>query len=287
MSGGESKIADTPGRFLQVVEDGRQMNDASWTSGRILLSNKRLVLAGSDGKRTIPLSEVDRIEGRFDANQAIAQESNYVSVRLGDDVLLLAATEPAAFEMSLYRALLNGEVILARHPAVEGGVVQDTEWTKARVQVSEEVVDIALASGELVEVELDDVGALEDGRRTVLDEERTVLEVEHSEDGTSIQSYLSGTERHTSFLRSLLRKGEQRSAAGFDLSADEEEVLMALYSGVSPFEIPEFVGMEVDEVEEIYDQFIELEIVDEIRVRREVGLTARGRNVASRAMNDE
>ena len=34
----------------------------------------------------------------------------------------------------------------------------------------------------------------------------------------------------------------------------ERQVLMALSSGVSPLEIPDFVGMDVAEVEEVFDQ---------------------------------
>jgi helix-turn-helix protein len=128
---------------------------------------------------------------------------------------------------------------------------------------------------------------METNERSVKDEKRQVLEVEHSEEGTSVQTYISGTERRCSILETLLRKGESRSEIGVDLTERQNEVLMALYSGVSPFEIPDFLGMDVDEVEEVFDRLIELEVVEEIRVRREVALNARGRNIASEAMNDQ
>ena len=71
-----------------------------------------------------------------------------------------------------------------------------------------------------------------------------------------------------------------------DLSEREREVLMALYSGVSHFEIPNFVDMDVEKVEEVYDRLIELDILEEVRVRKEVQLKARGRNIASSAMDE-
>ena len=89
MSKSERKLLDTTGRFTQVVRDGNKMNDIDWTDGRILLSNRRLVLAGTEGKRTLQLSKVDRIEGRYDVNRTIAQVTDYVSVRLGKDVYLV------------------------------------------------------------------------------------------------------------------------------------------------------------------------------------------------------
>ncbi|MFC7195726.1 hypothetical protein ACFQL4_15650 [Halosimplex aquaticum] len=65
------------------------------------------------------------------------------------------------------------------------------------------------------------------------------------------------------------------------------EVLMALYSGVSPFEIPDFVGMDVEDVEAVFDRLVEEGILREKRVRRDVRLKARGRNIASDVISDQ
>jgi helix-turn-helix protein len=288
MSEGERKICDTRGKFTQVVKDGRELNDAEWTGGRVLLSNKRMILAGSSGKRTIPLSKIRSLDGRTDVNQLVAKVSGYVSLQLTtDDVVLVSAQDPETFERKLYGALLDRRVVLARHPAVEGGVVTDAEWRKARLKIEESTVDLAIADGSFVEIDLDDIGSMEAGERSVDGEKRRVLQVEHSEEGTSVQTYLSGSERRCTILESLLRKGESRSEIGVDLTERQNEVLMALYSGVSPFEIPNFLGMDVDEVEAVFDRLIDLEVIEEVRTRREVALNARGRNIASEAMNDQ
>ncbi|WP_246986101.1 CheF family chemotaxis protein [Halorientalis marina] len=287
MGEGETKLADTQGKFAQVVKDGRKLNDIEWQSGRIILSNKRLILISNDGKRAIPLSDLDGLKGRMDVNQAVARVSGYLSLQLGKDVMLVAPNETEQFKTRLYSALLDQQIILAKHPAVEGGVVQDTGWQKGRLKIGDETVDLAISDGQFVEIELDDIGGVEQDERTVMDEQRTVLEVEHTEDeGTSVQTYLSGTARTCAFLGSLLREGEQRAEVEADLSEREREVLMALYSGVSPFEIPSFVGMDVEKVEEVYDRLIELEILEEVRTRKEVTLKARGRNIASEAIDE-
>jgi helix-turn-helix protein len=62
---------------------------------------------------------------------------------------------------------------------------------------------------------------------------------------------------------------------------------MALYSGVSPFKIPDFVGMDVDEVEEIYDRLIEDGLLQHVRTRRDVSLKPRGRNIASEVIENQ
>ncbi|MFB6210976.1 MAG: CheF family chemotaxis protein [Halobacteriales archaeon] len=287
MSEGEHKVADTQGKFLQVVESGRQRSDVSWQQGRIILSNKRLILVDNDGKRALPLKKLQSLEGRYDVNQMVAEVANYLSLQFGDDVFLIAPSDYTEFEWTLYQTLLNRTVVIARHPAVEGGVVQDTDWEKAQLKVEEGELNVVLASGGLVAIDLDDIGSIEENRRTVMDDKRDILEVEHSEEGTSVETYLSGQPRHVAIVKSLLEKGAQQSEAGIELDDDEKQVLMALYSGVSPFEIPDFVGMEVDEVESVFDRLIELDILEEVRKRREVTLKARGRNIASEAMNEQ
>ena len=288
MSESERRIADVQGQFLQVVKNGREIDDAQWTTGRILLSNQRIVLVGKQGKRTLPLSAVEGLEGRKDANQAVTRVSQYTSLRMGEDVILISAKDHDAFEIDLYTALLDGEILLIRHPAVEGGVVQDSEWEKAKLNVGDDgTVNVGTADGRYVGVELDDVTGVGVGERTVKDQARRVVEVEHSEEGTSVETYLAGPARPCTFLKTLFEQGVEENSGEFELDATEKQVLMALYSGVSSFEIPEFTGVEVDDVEETFERLIELEVLDEVRKRREVALTPRGRNLASEAISDE
>ena len=287
MSKSERKLLDTTGRFTRVVRDGEKLSDIDWTDGRILLSNRRLVLAGASGKRTLRLSKIDRIEGRYDVNRAIAQVSDYVSVRIGADVYLVSTGESESFERTLHKTILDGEIVLIKHPAIEGGVVQDVEWRKARVKIDEDAVNLAVEDGSFVQIEIDDVGTIEGTERTVNSKERRVLETEHTEEGTSVETYLSGSDKHCSVLGSVLRRGAEQNASSIDLNKDETEVLMALYSGVSSFEVPEFLDMDPDDVEEIYERLVELDVLQEVRIRREVALKPRGRNIASESMNNQ
>lgn len=283
----EYKITDTRGQFTQVVKDGKKLGDVRWTKGRILLSNRRLVFVGNKGKRTIPLSRVRGITGRYDVNQMVARVSEYTSVRYGDDVILVSTEGEEPFEHDCYRALLDQRIVLAKHPAVKGGVVQETSWAKGRIKVDEEALNLAVSDGTFVEITLDDVSAVTAGQRTVNGEKRTVVEAEHTEDDASVQTYLSGDDHRTELLASFLRQGEDRSASGIELEASDREILMALHSGVSPFDIPDFLGMEVETVEETFERLLELDVLDEVRVRREVSLTARGRNIASESINEQ
>jgi helix-turn-helix protein len=288
MTDEERKLADTTGKFVQVVRDGRKVADLEWLSGRILLSNKRVVLASGEGKRTIALSQVSSLKNRRDADNAIAPVSGYFSLQVGADVHLVAPKAIDDFESALYDALVDGEVVLVKHPAVEGGVVQDTDWEKGRLSVDPEEVGLGVASGQFVEVEVADVGSVEVTEKSVLGTERRVLEVEHTlDDGTSVETHVSGSSRHVAALESLVSKGPSNDAGDVELSDAERQVLMALYSGVSPFEIPDFVGMDVEAVEEVFDRLVETGVLNEKRVRREVRLKARGRNIASEVIADQ
>ncbi len=284
---GEHKIADTEARFAVAVRDGRSVNDVSWVPGRALLSNRRLILADNDGKRTVPLSKLQGLGGRHDANQSITRVSNYVSFDLGEQVLLVAAADHDGFERDVYRALLDQRTLLAKHPAVAGGVVQETEWEQARVKIDENGLSAALEGGAFVEFDLDDISGLDAARRTVAGEKKPVIEVSHTDGGTSIETHLAGRPDRVRFVEAWLRKGKERSSTNVDLSDRDREVLMALYSGVSPFEIPAFLGLDVGVAEETFERLIELDVVEQVRVRREVSLNSRGRNIASEAMNEQ
>jgi len=290
MSESEYKIADGSGKFLQAVKDGRRMKDAQWSNGRILLSNKRIVLAGNDGKRNLPLSEVQSLSGRYDVNQTVAQVGDYVSIRMSNEsvVLVSLGDNTETFESKLYGALLDQTELQVKHPAVKGGVVTDEEFERARIKVDEEELSVAMSNGSFVSVELDDVGSAEAASLDVGGEKKPVLKVEHTVDqDTSVQTYFA-TDTHTaSILESLLTKEAEKSQGSVELSETEKRVLMALYSGVSSFEIPDFLGMDVDEVEEIFERLIEVDILEEVRKRREVTMKTRGRNIASEAINEE
>lgn len=288
MSQKERPIADTQGRFLQAIKGGSQVTDPGWSNGRILLSNRRVVLVGKGGKRTIPLDTIDTIKGDDEVHRTVAGVSNYTSLRTGEDVLLLAAKDHNSFEIALCSAMLADDQVLLRHPAVEGGVVQETEWLPARVKLGDDdTVNAATKDGSFVAIEIDDVGKVETAERSVRDADRTVVEIEHTQEGTSVETHFAGSASCCSLLASIFGRGLEKNSSDIDLDGEKKQVLMALYSGVSPFEIPEFTGVDVETVEETYEELIELDVLSEIRKRREVELTPRGRNLASEAISDE
>lgn len=286
MSDTEKKIADTQGKYLQAVSQGQRLNDAEWENCRIILTTERVALL-SDSKRQIALADIDRIVDRFDVNQKSAGVSEYVGFHVGDDVLLVSASNHEAFQTDFYRASLDGAVILVQHPAVEGGVITDSEWTKGRLKVTDEAVRLAMADGQAVDIDRADIGGLTIEDKHVSGEERTVIQVEHSEEDISVETHLAGEEFHATVLQVMLEDSAEQNRADLDLSSTEKQVIMALHSGVSPFEIPNFVGIDIEKSEAIFDRLIELDVISVVRERTEVALTTKGRRVAGDRMGEQ
>ncbi|MEF8852887.1 MAG: CheF family chemotaxis protein [Haloarculaceae archaeon] len=132
MSEDETKLVDATGDYCQVVRDGEPVAEPSWRSARVVLTDRRLRLPGSDGDRSLPHDRVELTEfpeglpDGFSADDATA-------LRVGGHVFLVDASVDD-FDREYCRAALDAEVILVNHPAVVGGVVQDTEWSKLRAR---------------------------------------------------------------------------------------------------------------------------------------------------------
>lgn len=288
MSGDERKVIDTSGDFRYVVRDGEPVGEPRWQSCRIIVTNKRLILATNDGKQPIPHSKISLPDDPADiVPDGVPSGATVLSV--GDNVLLVDAANLDDFRFEYSRATLQGAVILARHPAVVGGVIQDdAEWGKARFQLDDGEVRLQFPGGGSTMFDIEDVGTVETDTSVVLGDKRAVVEVEHTdEEDRSVETHFSGMAYHTDALESLFGAIIEDREDDYELSEMESQVLMALYSGVSPFEMADFVGTTPDDVEEIYQKLLDVGAVDKVRTRTEVSLNAQGRNMASEAMSGE
>jgi len=290
MSEGEQKLVDTAGDYRYVVRDGQQLPDADWQSCRVVLTSERMVLATSGGKQAIPHARI-RVAGEGDEFVPEGVDvSTATPLKIGDNVILIDAQGVEDFESEYCRAALHDEVILVKDRAVVGGVIQeDAAWSKCQFRLEEDTVTVGLPGGDSLTFDIENVGTIDTEHQHVMDEQRRVVKVEHTDDeGHSVETHFSGMAWHSRALQSLLRTViEQRQEEEYELDDIERQVLMALYSGVSPFEISDFVGIDVDRVEEIYQKLLAVGAVDKVRTRTEVTLNAQGRNMASEAMSEE
>jgi helix-turn-helix protein len=289
MSDGEHKLVDASGDFRYVVRDGEPVDSPPWRSCRIVLTSERLVLATSDGEQAVALGNVSLSEDPEAVVPDGVSAGDGTPLRIGDAVLQVDAGSVEDFAAEYRRAVLHDAVILARPEAVVAGVVsEDAAWSEARFRFDGDRVVLGLPGGRTFRLDIEGVGTIERRRATVRDADRAVVAVEHTDrEGRSVETHFSGTERHVRALSALLRAVIEAREGEVDLTETERQVLVALYSGVSPFEMADFVGIDADEVAEIYHKLVDVGAVDEIRERAEITLTARGRTLASEAMNEQ
>ena len=64
----------------------------------------------------------------------------------------------------------------------------------------------------------------------------------------------------------------------------EKQILMALYSGLNPLEVHQFLGIDEREIEEIYDRMIDKGLLKIVMIRKVVDLTREGRKIVNKLM---
>lgn len=322
--GAEQKLLDVSGRMARAASNGQSLNDADFVRGRLIITDARVVFITDKGKKTIPLTDVESIGSDTVGSELLSRIPNAVTIQTDTDTYVLATEGDKPVKSVMYEATINGSVILVRHPVVIGGVVQDdANWTKARIKLQDPTLDMALSSGKLVQIDLSGVSDVTTVQRDVTPpgandgENRFVTEITHTmyrpedavtgEDQQGGRSQLTGTqenvdgpvtaidvETHITGKHRVARTiantaGEflSRIRAGVELDEDEREIVTALYSGMSPFEVPDFLGMDVDEVEQTYQELVENNVLNEVRKRSEVELAQRGRTLATEIMQEE
>jgi helix-turn-helix protein len=254
-----------------------------------MVTDERLVLSTSSNKQAIPHSKILVPEEDEDLVPEGMEAPGATALQIGNNVILVDTQEMDDFESEYCRAALHDEVILVKYPAIVGGVVQgDASWSKARFRLNDDEIVLGLPDNETVTFPIGDVGTVETATEQVAGEEREVVKVEHTdEEDRSVETNFSGVKWHPRALATLLRNTIENRQNEYELDDLENQVLMALYSGVSPFEMADFVGTDVEEVEQIYQKLLDAGAVDKVRERTEVTLNAKGRNLASEAMNEQ
>ncbi|MFB6191976.1 MAG: CheF family chemotaxis protein [Haloarculaceae archaeon] len=207
MSGDETKLVDTSGDYQYVVRDGQPVEEPRWQSSRVVLTNKRLILANSDGNQSLPHGKVRLVADDDEILPADADTDTATPLRVGDNVILVDASGVDDFEREYCRADLDTEVILVKYPAVVGGVVQETEWSKARFHFADDQVKIALPGGDVTSFEVEDVGTIETTELEVMGQRRPVVQVEHTdEQDRSVETHFSHPVSHGSRGRFTSRR---------------------------------------------------------------------------------
>ncbi|MFC6890534.1 CheF family chemotaxis protein, partial [Halorubrum trueperi] len=184
----ESVVADFVGRVHTTA-----LGSDDPVSGRVLLSQRRLVLVTDGGKTTVPLSAVfDIVVGTVPGElQSFFSDSVTVAYE-SDGSRRTALVEGESDDMErftrvLFKALLRNVTVTVRHPAKVGGRVTDASDHTASVSLSTGAIGFADCP-EPFRVELSSVIDYERTTRTLAGEKRPALVFRHVPDAQTVTS---------------------------------------------------------------------------------------------------
>lgn len=287
----ESVIADFVAKF-----NSESASRGDPAKGRVVLSQKRLVLASNgDDKTTIPLSSIfdiavgqvpDDLGHFFDSTITIAFErsgSRYVAaVEAGDDKI-------DKFSTVLFKAILNGTETTVKHPARVGGRVTDKEYAHAKLYIKPVMVRFKRPDDD-IDISLSTITEFSRGSRKIAGTKRPVIEVRHMDQGRStLTMAATDSARKMSILGRYLRLEYADLMADLDdieISTDEKEILVALYSGAGSkgMSLTSVVDKEPQKVTVLLNRLEQNELV--VDSKQGTKLTPKGRVVVSNHLED-
>lgn len=270
---GEALVVDFVANF---VAGG---NDSSYepVKGRVLMSNRRLVLATSQTRTVVPIRAMydiavgqvpPEVEDFFDFTVMVGYtngKQRRTTVIGGDRATI------ERFSLLLFRAALNGSTAVVTHPAKVGGRVMDTPRRRARIHLESDAVlfpdsDALATEGEPFEIDLATVIFFEVLDRTVDDESRLVLSVQHVENGQTVTTEMSlGSRRKMNILGRYLRQMYfyiKSEAEDVDISEAELEVLVGLYSTGGELDLASLLDIGESELQVRFENLAEDGLVE-------------------------
>ena len=257
----ESVIADFPARALY---DDTYRTDAD--PCRVLLSEDKLVVVSDDRRIQIALSEVfDIIVSRIPKDLAEFFDQTVLigyTQRNARRTLLVKGEHDKIdrFALYLYKATLQGDVTQVKHPARKGGRLTDNEFEPVRVFPKPRSVEF-VGDDRSFEIDLSIVTDISQVSRSIQGSDRSVLSVRHMthDQAVTTEIYFSSIRKLNILARYLRLRYFQllEQLESIDVTDEETEVLITLYSGGTPDLLPGMLGENEGYVDELLERLEE------------------------------
>lgn len=256
--------------------------------GRVLMSDRRLILATSDSKTVVPLTSVfdvavgqvpPEVEKFFDHTVMVGYVVNgtrRTTVVGGDRETI------EKFSVLLYRATLRGSVVALKHPARVGGRLQDEPIREVGLRLETDRVsfpgteDLTLSDG-VFSIGLGNIVFFEVLERTVNGQQRLVLSVQHVTQEQTVTTEVSmESRRKMNILGRYLRQMYHYLASdvrNLDVSDDALEVLVGLYSTAGmggEIDLAPMLGVEADELDGHLDSLHDDGLIESVEPPHEI-----------------
>ncbi|XGI83128.1 CheF family chemotaxis protein [Halorutilales archaeon Cl-col2-1] len=290
MDSGEKKLADFMGEYVAGSDLGNA--DLDFDKARILLSNRRLVVAGKDDRTTVPLKSVLDV-GKSNLPPSVQDYmSNAISVgyRSKEDgrqrSVIIRGDEERLEKLRdlLYKAILNSAEVYIQHPAKVSGRVMGADWKKSKIIVKRDSIK---AKG-VTEIDLTTVQDAEISEREIKNSKKTVIGIRHTTDRGIVTTRIYVPDRrHLNILGRYLRKEYQeivKEVEDISLSESEKRIIVALFSGATEDQLPMVLEEEASEVRRLVNGLIDKEILMESDDGLE--LTSKGKVFSNRNIEE-
>ena len=261
----ESVVADFVGR-VHATDFG----SSDPVTGRILLSQRRLVLATDNEKTTIPLSSVfDIVVGTIPGElQSFFQDSVTVAYEQnGSRKSALVEGEPDdmdQFMRLLFTSLLRNVTVTVRHPAKVGGRVTDAKDNTASVSLSPGAIGFANCP-EPFQVNLSTIIDYERTDRTLAGTRRPALVFRHVPDTQTVTSIATVPNGRTLNILGRYIKLEyaevKEDVEALDPTEEQLEILVSIYSAGGEANIADVVTGDVAQTSMILETLREESLV--------------------------
>lgn len=262
----ESVVADFT---TDVIPDTAAYDEP--VRGRVIMSEKRVVIATAAQKRSIRIEDVfDLAYGSAPAELRRFFETTVTIAFNTDSGRGVALVEGAddkveRFTNLLFKAIINGTDALVKHPARVGGRITDASVSPMTVGI--EPGSVHFSGEDAFDLEVSTVMHFERVTRDVRGSERSVLSVRHAPDMETVTTEITlPTDRTMNILGRFLRieyaqlKDEYEKA---ELGDRETEALVGLYSGAGDASLAGMLGMESNQVTMLLNGLREKGFVEE------------------------
>lgn len=237
---------------------------------RVILSRDRLLIVSKDRRRQIPLHSIfDVIVSRIPAELADFFDQTVLIGYTDDQTRRTVVVEGNheqidKFAMYLYKATLQGRTANVKHPARKGGRIVDSPHREAKISLTPDAVEFR---GEDIDFRIDlsliiDISHM---KRTIEDTTQPVLSVRHMVDQQAITSEVfHPSVRKLNILARYLRlryfqlEDELRQ---LDVSDQEAETLVALYSGGEIGHLSGMLGVDEPTIRSLLEELETKELI--------------------------
>lgn len=253
----ESVVADFVGR-VHTTDLARDEP----VTGRVILSQRRLVLVADAGKTTVPLSKVfdivvgsvpDDLQSFFSDSVTIAYQQD------GARRTALVEGEPDdmdRFTRLLFKALLRGVTVTVRHPAKLGGRVTDASDHTASINLSPGAIGFS-GCPDPFKVDLSTVIDYERTSRTLGGTKRPALVFRHVPDTQTMTSIATVPDKRILNVLGRYIKLEydevMADVESFDPTEEQLEILVSIYSAGGEADIAEVITGDATQTSMILD----------------------------------